>query len=48
MDHLRDSRGREAEELGEARRNDVAVLIGERVNGLQILLDGRRSGRGDC
>jgi hypothetical protein len=46
MHHLRDRRRGEAEELGETRRNDVAVLIGERVNGLQILLDGGRSG--DC
>jgi hypothetical protein len=40
MDHLRDCRRGEAEELREARRYDVAVLIAKRVNGLEILLDG--------
>jgi len=46
MDHLRDGGSGEAEELGETCRNDVSVLVGERVYGLEILLDGRRSG--DC
>jgi hypothetical protein len=46
MDHLLDRRSGEAEELGETRRNDVAVLVGERVNRLEIFLDRRRSG--DC
>jgi len=46
VDHLRDGGSGEAEELGETRRNDVAVLVGERVDGLEILLDRRRSG--DC
>jgi hypothetical protein len=44
MDHLRDRRSGEAEELGETRRNDVAVFIAKRVNGLEILLDSRRIG----
>jgi hypothetical protein len=44
MDHLRDRGRREAEELGKTRRNDVSVLIAERVNRLEILLDGGRSG----
>jgi hypothetical protein len=44
VDHLRDRRCRKPEELGEARRDDVPVLVGERVNGLEILLDGRRGG----
>jgi hypothetical protein len=44
MNHLRDGGSREAEELRETRRNDVSVLIAERVNSLEILLDGGRSG----
>jgi hypothetical protein len=44
MDHLRDRGSGEAEELRETRRNDVAVLIGERVNRLEVLLDGGRIG----
>jgi hypothetical protein len=44
VDHLRDRRRREAEELGEACRDHVAALVRERVNRLQILFDGRRSG----
>ena len=44
VDHLRNSRGGEAQELGEASRNDVAALIAERVNRLEVLLDGGRSG----
>jgi hypothetical protein len=46
VDHLRNGRCGETEELGEPRRDDVSVLVGERVNGLEILLDGRR--RGNC
>jgi len=42
--HLRHRRCREAEELREARRDDVSVLVPERVDGLEVLLDGRRSG----
>ena len=44
MDHLRDGRCGEAKELGQARRNDVSILVGEGVDRLQVLLDGRRSG----
>ena len=44
MDHLRNGWCRESEELREARRNDVPVLVRERVDRLEILLDGRRSG----
>jgi hypothetical protein len=40
MDHLGHRRRREAEELRESSRNDVPVLVGERVNSLEILLDG--------
>jgi hypothetical protein len=46
MNHLGNRRRREAQELRQSRRDDAAVLVGERVDGLQILLDGRRSG--DC
>jgi len=44
MDHLGHRRRGEAQELREPCRNDVSALICERVNGLEILLDGRRSG----
>jgi len=44
MDHFRNGGSRESEELREARRNDVPVLVGKGVDRLQILLDGRRSG----
>jgi len=44
MDHLRDRWRGEAEELREARRDDVAALISERVDGLEIFLGGGRSG----
>jgi hypothetical protein len=46
VDHLRNGWSRKPEELGEARRDDVSVLVGECVDGLQILLDGGR--RGNC
>jgi hypothetical protein len=41
VDHLGHGRCGEAEEVGEARRNDMATLVGERIDGLQVLLDGR-------
>ena len=44
VDHLRHRRGGEAEKLGESRRDDMPVLVRERVNGLEILLDGGRCG----
>jgi hypothetical protein len=43
VDHLRNGRGRKAQELRETRRNDVPVLVAQRVNRLEILLD-----RGCC
>jgi hypothetical protein len=44
VDHLRYGRGGEAQELRQACRDDVAVLVGERVDGLEVLLDGWRCG----
>jgi hypothetical protein len=44
MDHLGHRRRGEAEELRESSRNHVPAFIGERVDGLEILLDGGRSG----
>ena len=40
VDHLRNSGGGEAQEFSEASRNDVAALIAERVDRLEVLLDG--------
>jgi hypothetical protein len=46
VDHLGYGRCGEAQELGEPRRDDMSVLICQRVDRLEVLLDGRRSG--DC
>ena len=42
MDHLRDGQSGEAEEVRQARRDDVAVLVAQGVDRLEILLDGGR------
>jgi hypothetical protein len=41
VDHLGNGGGGEPQELGQTRRDDVSALVGERVDGLQVLLDGR-------
>ncbi len=38
MDHLRHRRRRYAQELREARADDLAALVGQRVDGLEVLL----------
>jgi len=40
MDHLRYRRGRYAQELREARADDLAALVGEGVDGLEVFLSG--------
>src|SRR6185437_8471987 len=46
VDHLGHGRRRESEKLCETRRHDVAALIPERVDRLEVLLNGGRCG--DC
>ena len=46
VEHLRDRRRGDREELSNARGDDARALVGERVDDLQVLLD--RGGAGDC